>query len=832
MHPAFGMNRLFMRSLGFLIFFLSVSNFLFAQAGTGGAISGKVIDATTGKPVDFASLAVVEAASGRTVKGGQTAGDGSFSIKAVPFGTYSLKISFIGYQPYTKADITLSQQTPSINLGSVKLSMGKASVLKEVVVEAKKSTIQLGVDRKVFSVEQNLVSAGGSATDILENVPTVSVDIDGNVSLRGTSNVRILIDGRPSAIGGGDIASLLQSLPASSIETVELITNPSSKYDAEGQTGIINIILKKNQRIGFNGGVSVSAGTLDNYNLNGNLSYRDGKINVYGNYSYRYSNREGSGFNNTFFLDNNSLLNNTTISKRHNEGNTAKVGLDYYLNSKTTLGISGNVSFRSGDDTEDIDYLYQNYSAALDGVSYRRADESEEDKGYDLSLDFVRKFARQGEELSANLSYGNSSEDEGQFFNQDFYTFSGVMKDTLDRRNTTNGQNRDNFNLQVDYILPFNKNQKLEAGYRGTLRKNADSQLSERFNRLTQVFERDYFLTNDFDMEDQVHALYGSYQNQITEKFGFQFGLRAEQANLNTVYRSLDPTSLDPVSAEGKLDYFRVYPSIFLTQKLKNDNQLQLSYTRRVNRPRGWQINPFRDISDPNNVRVGNPGLKPEDIHSFEFSHMKYWKAVTFTSSLYFRQVNDVVEGIQQRLDSTTTLTQFANLARNRATGLELISKADLFKGFNLTGNVNMFYNNFSGSEEFNIPGNDGFNWNAKLMANAQILPALSAQINMEYMARRVTAQGRGREIFGTDAALKLDVLKRKGSLSFNMRDIFNSRKWGAVTQTAEFNREFRRRMQGRMSTLTFSYRFGNSDSQQRNRKREEPQNDSSGEEF
>ncbi|WP_181276662.1 TonB-dependent receptor domain-containing protein [Arcticibacter pallidicorallinus] len=821
-----------MRSLGIIFFLLSVANVLFAQTGANGVISGKVADAVSGKPVDFASLALVDAVSGKTVKGGQSAADGSFAFRALPLGTYTLKVSFLGYQPLDREGISLTQPKPDVNLGILKLAMGKASVLKEVVVEAKKSTIQLGVDRKVFSVEQNLVSAGGSATDILENVPTLSVDIDGNVSLRGTSNVRILIDGRPSAIGGGDIASLLQSLPASSIETVELITNPSSKYDAEGQTGIINIILKKNQRVGFNGGFSVSAGTLDNYNVNTNLSYRDGKINLYGNHSYRYSNREGSGFNNTYFLDNNSVLNNTTSSNRHNAGNTAKLGLDYYINDKTTLGVSGNVNYRSGDDTENINYLYQNYSSVLDGTSFRSADETEKDKGYDLSLDFIRKFARQGEELSANLSYGRSTEDENQFFNQDFYTFGGMLKDTLDRRTTANGQSRDNYNFQIDYILPFNSNQKLEAGYRGSLRKNTESQVSDRFNRLTQGFERDYFLTNDFDMDDQVHALYGNYQNQITEKFGFQFGLRAEQANLNTVYKSLDPASLEPAMAEGKLDYFRIYPSLFLTQKLKNDNQLQLSYTRRVNRPRGWQINPFRDIADPNNIRVGNPNLRPEDIHSFEFSHMKYWKAVTFTSSLYFRQVNDVVQGIQQRVDSTTTLTQFANLARNRATGLELISKADLFKGFNVTGNLNFFYNNFSGSEELNIASNDGINWNAKLMANAQILPSLSAQINMEYMARRVTAQGRGREVFGTDAALKLDVLRKKGSVSFNMRDIFNSRRWGGITETADFNREFRRRMMGRMSTLTFSYRFGNSDNQQRKRKQEEQQIDTSGEEF
>lgn len=820
-----------MRLFSTLFLLLSI-NCLFAQTGNSGIINGRVTDGSTNKPVEFASLALVNTGTGKTTKTAQSTLNGTFSFKDLSAGSYTLKISYVGYQTFSRPGLIISEQSNTLDAGTIKLLPGKSNLLKEVVVQAQKSTIQLGVDRKVFNVEQNLVSAGGSATDILANVPTLSVDIDGNVNLRGSSNVRILIDGRPSAIGGGDMASLLQSLPASSIETIELITNPSSKYDPEGQTGIINIVLKKNQRIGFNGGVSLSAGTLDNYNANTNLSYRDGKVNIYGNYSYRYSNRKGSGFSNTNFRDNNSILNNSTVSKRHNEGNNAKVGLDYYLNNKTTIGVSGNINIRSGDDTEDINYLYQNYSTALDGTSLRKSTEKEDNKGYDLNFDFIRKFNRTGEELSANFSYGSNKEDENQFFNQNFYTFNGALKDTLDRRMTTNGQNRDNYNIQLDYTLPITDKQKFETGYRGSIANSDESQVSDLYNRISQSYQRDNYLTNDFDLEDQVHALYVNYQNQITDKFGFQFGLRAEQANLNTTYYSLDPITLNPLKTEGKLDYFRVYPSVFLTRKLKNDNQLQLSYTRRVNRPRGWQVNPFRDISDPNNIRVGNPNLKPEDIHSFEFSHMKYWKAITFTSSLYFRQVNDVVEGIQQRLDSTTTLTQFTNLTRNQASGLELISKATLFKGFDLTGNANLFYNHFSGSEEYGLEGNSGYNWTGKLILNAQIITNLSAQMNMEYMARRVTAQGRGREMFGTDAALKLDVLKKKGSLSFNMRDVFNSRKWGMTTETAQFNREFRRRMQGRMSTLTFSYRFGRTDNQQKTKKRDEQQNDSPVEEY
>ncbi len=799
-----------------------------------GKVTGKVVDAATGKAVDFATVAIIERSTKKTTKAVQTDMNGSFTLNALPGGSYTLKISFVGYKPYSKDPVVIDAQQQTIALGTIQLSAGKSSMLNEVVVLGQKSTIQLGVDRKVFSVDQSIVSEGGSATDLLSNVPTVSVDLDGNVSLRGSGSVRVLIDGKPSAIGGGDIAAVLQSLPASSIENIELITNPSAKYDPEGQTGIINIVLKKNRKLGSNGSVSFSAGNRDNYNASTNLSYRSGQVNLYGNYSYRYSNRIGGGFNNTSFFSG-GVINNNSDSRRHNVNNTAKLGLDYYINDKTTIGASGNLNFRTGKDREDIAYLYQNYSSSLDGTSRRYSTEKEKEHGYDASLDFSRKFKKQGEELTANFSFGERNEDEDENFNQDFFQFSGIQRDTIDRRITVNDGQGKNYNIQVDYTLPFNQQQKLETGYRTTIRKDNQSQVSDRYNYRTGLYNRDYNLTNDFDLEDIVHAFYASYQNQISKSFGVQVGLRAEQAYLNTEYRNLDTAVMQQVSTKGKLDYFRVYPSIFLTQKLKNENQIQLSYTRRVNRPRGWQVNPFRDISDPNNIRVGNPGLKPEDIHSFELSHMKYWKAFTLTSSMYFRRVNDIVEGIQQQVDSTTTLTQFANLSKNQAGGLEIIGRADISKGFNVTANANIFYNKIFGNEEFGIKSNSGYNWTGNLTANISLPYNLSTQFNVNYMGRRVTAQGRGKEMFGTDAALKMDVLNRKGSISFNVRDVFNSRKWGATTETAAFSRQFQRRMMGRMGTLTFSYRFGQTDQQQKkknNRNNQDQQGDFQGEDF
>ncbi|WP_207533567.1 outer membrane beta-barrel family protein [Desertivirga arenae] len=799
--------------LVFLIAFFSALLPATAQTGSEGSIRGKVVEANTSKPVDFASVVVVDPESGKTVKSTRSGTDGDFVFSNLPLGNYTLKISFVGFNPFSRTGLVLSQTTPLINLGAIQLSQGKANVLKEVVVQAQRSNMQLGIDRKVFNVEQSLVSEGGSATDLLANVPTVAVDIDGNVSLRGSGSVRVLIDGKPSAIGGGDIATVLQSLPASSIENIELITNPSAKYDPEGQTGIINIVLKKNKKVGINGAVSLSAGNRDNYNVNANLSYRDRNVNVYGNYSFRYGTRIGAGYNNTLFFNNNSAINNSLDGKRQNTGNTAKAGIDYYINDKTTIGFSGNINVRNGDRDEDINYFYRNFNNGRDSTSFRTSQEDDKDTGYDLNLDFSRKFKRQGEELTANMSLGRSSEDEFQSLEQNFFAANGTpLASRLDRRTNDGDELAKNYNIQVDYTIPLTKTQKLETGYRTTIRREDASQLSRTFNVFTNSYRTDYTQTNDFSLEDIVHATYGSYQNQITERFGFQVGLRAEQAYLNTTYEGVDTTTFQKTSQPGNLKYFRIYPSVFLTQKLGGGNQLQLSYTRRVNRPRGWQVNPFRDLSDPNNIRVGNPNLRPEDIHSFELSYMRSFGAFTLTSSAFARQVNDVVEGVQSSIDSATTLTQFINLTRNRAAGLELIGRIEFSKGFNITANANLFYNKFFGSPENNIQPNSGLNWNSNIISNFQLSKVLSGQINANYDAPRVTAQGKSKAMWGTDAALRLDIMNKKGSLSFNMRDVFNTRKWGFLTDTYLFSRESQRRMQGRMATLTFSYRFGKSD--------------------
>lgn len=794
--------------LTFVIGMIAVER-LYAQRDA--VIIGTVLDSASKKPLEYASVVLLSQADQKPVEGMKTDDKGQFHFKTVIPGNYLIRIGYLGYRTYERQNIVLNNGQ-QLNLGNIPLHVSGTKLLKEVVVTAPRPGMVIGIDRKVFNVEQSLISQGSSVTDLLSDIPSLSVDADGNVSLRGSSNVRILIDGKPSAMAGSDVTQVLLSLPANSVQRIEVITNPSSKYDAEGQSGIINIVLKKNIRTGLNGLVSASGGTYHNYNSGISLNYRDSSFNYYGNYDFRRFRRVGDGESLTRYFENNGLVNNNTEGDRSGLGHSAKLGVDYFINQTTTIGISGNFSVRDNQRNEDIFYRYQNLPE-LNGTSSRYARQSEDDFGYDFNLDFKKEFKRAGEELSFNAAYGRNKEDGLQEFNQSFSNTATPA----DRRINDTYEKGDNINIQLDYILPFNEESKFEAGYRSAIENEDESQLSTRFDPLSNSFLPDYDVSNNFELKEEVHAIYTNYQNKLTDKFGFQIGVRAEQSYLNTKTIAFDPNL--PISdreIQGRLEYFRIYPSVFLTQQFAEDQQLQLSYSRRVNRPNGWQVNPFINISDPLNIRQGNPNLRPEDIHSFELGYSKTWGKTSLTSSVYHRRVNDVIQIITQRADSSSsaTLSQWMNISRNEATGFELISKTDFGKPIDLTGNVNVYYNKFKGSSEFNLPERDGINWDANLSSNIRLTGSLSAQVRGNYHAPRTLAQGKSIGTFVMDAALRLNILNNKGSLLLNVRDAFNQRRWGGFTQTGQFIRNFEDRRSFRTTMLTFSYRFGNNERQ------------------
>lgn len=799
-----------------VVTFCMITVKLSAQTTGEGKISGKIIDAQTNETIPFASAILLDRKTKATVKIIQTDVDGAFVMTNIPKGVFTFKASYVGFQTMVRDSVSISDAVKSVDFGSIKMKTSKGNLLNEVTITAPKATMQLGIDKKVFSVDQSLVSEGGSASDLLQNVPSVQTDIEGNVSLRGSAGVRVLIDGKPSLIAGGNIAQILQSIPASSIESVELITNPSAKYDAEGQSGIINIVLKKNKKLGFNGNLSLSAGNRDTYNANTSLSFQNKKINLYGNYGYRYGNRIGGGYNNIRYLNpSNPLLTSgfaeqSTDSKDLNKSHNLKAGIDYYLAEKTVMSFSSGINIRNQDENELLNI--NRLGASRNPIELSNRNNLEDGKGtsYDLNLDFSQKFKNPKEELTANFGFSEGDNDNFQIYNTNIYNQNGLTVNDLEIQQTDRYSFNRNYNAQVDYTVPMGKTGKIEAGLRSQIRISESSTYAEETSPVDGAFNFNYALSNEFNNKDQVHAAYVNYQNQY-KNFGYQVGLRAEDAALDTRLGAYDINS-NLNYTPGRVAYTRLYPSIFLTQKFKDDQQVQLSYSRRVNRPRGWDTNPFLDVSDPFNYRQGNVNLLPEDVHAFELSHSKFWPKFSLISSLYLRQTNDVIQRIRTEPDvNGITITTPQNLTRSINSGLELIGKFDLFKAWNFTANVNLYQSKIQGVPAFGILENSGFSYNTNLTNNFVLPYSITLQIRAEYRSREVMAQGIRKAMYGVDAGAKYDINK-KASLSLNVRDVFASRKWQMQTTGSTSVVDFSRLWGGTQANLTFSYRFGKTD--------------------
>ena len=802
---------------------------IYAQQTENGKITGKIVDAQTSETIPYASAVLTDRKTKATVRIVQTDLDGNFSIPNLANGVYTFKASYVGYQTMVRDSISITGALKSINLGTIKMKTGKGNVLNEVTVTAQKPTMQLGIDKKVFSVDQSVVSEGGSATDVLQNVPSVQTDMNGGVSLRG-SNARVLVDGKQSLIGGGDVAQILASIPSSSIESIEVITNPSSKYDAEGQTGIINIVLKKNKKLGLNGNVALTAGNRDNYNASTNLAFQNKNINLYANYSYRYGNRPGEGYNNTVYQSSPrgiGYVDQNNTSNELEKGHNVKLGVDYNFAPKSTVSLSAGFNSRNSDEVENISFNEYTPAYAPVNLSNRINTRDRTGNNYDLSLDFAQKFKKKGEELTFNASYATGDNDTYQFFDTDKYYENGAsISSIFNRQRTIRPSDNKNYNIQLDYTLPLGETSRIEAGYRSQFRVSNSRTLADSL--INNVYEFSRTLSNDFNSDDYVHAIYVNYQNQI-KNFGYQMGLRGEDAALETEMGSYDANQKISYTP-GKVAYTRLYPSIFLTQKLKNEQQLQLSYSRRVNRPRGWDTNPFLDVSDPINHRMGNVNLMPEDVHAFEFSYSRFFKKFSLVSSLYYRQTNDVIQRI--RIDDYDgqqgiSLTIPQNLSRAKNSGVELIGKFDISKKWNLTSNFNLYHKKIEGVAQYGTNDVDGLTYNANLTNNFTLPYNITLQLRADYRSNEVTAQGTFKAMYGFDAGAKMDLFNKKASLSFNMRNLFNTRKFqmefdntNAANTGSTIN--FSRMRAGNMGSLTFSYRFGKSDFSQRKKKTQE----------
>lgn len=804
-----------------LILFLLFAFAANAQQSAGsGTISGKLLDATNNQTMPFATVALIQKSTKQITASAQTDMNGAFTLSNVADGDYTVRITFVSYLTYTK-DVIVTANNRTIQLGVIKMGPSKG-VLKEVTVSAQKSQIQLGIDKKSFSVDQSLVSQGGSATDLLSNVPSVQVDVDGNVSLRGSSNVKILINGKPSALTGNDLTDVLQSIPASSIETIEVITNPSSKYDAEGDAGIINIVLKKNASLGFNGSASASVGTHNTYNGTLNLAYQNSKINIYGNYSYRRADRVGNGYSNKTNTLGDSVLQQNQVSDQTFtfKGHNIRTGIDYNIDPKTTISFSDNINIRDRDRIQTGGTNISSNGALLQTLNQNNSTQAH-GNNMDFNLDFDHKFKKPQEELTANIGLSTSHDNGFDYLNTGYNFFNPDSAYLHNQNNHTIGHQH-NWNLQADYTVPLGKNSRLDLGYRSTFSINDNNYIVDTLDNASGLENYDPFLSNHFIYNEQIHAVYGNFQHQFGN-FGVQVGLRLEDTRIRT-------TLTDTITQYNKQDYLRLYPSIFLTDKLSDNQTLQLSYSRRVVRPRNRMISPFLDTSDPLNYSQGNPALMPEDIHSFELSYINYWKSLTLTSSLYYRLTNDEIQRINSFWNNTDiTLTQFENIKSASNAGYELIAKISPSNAFDLTGNLNVYYQNIAGDPSLNIKQTTGFAWNANLTVNIKATKKLGFQLRGDYQGPQVIPQGKAYAVYGIDGGVRYDFNK-KLSLSVNGRDLLNTRKFASAINYSNpdlgsySNQYSQRRFATGVYVATLSYRFGSTGKPNKKQKKEDQQ--------
>ena len=766
-----------------------------------GKIKGVIVDDKNKQAVEFATVALFKLKDS-ALAGGMVAGSkGDFLLSELPFGRYFLKINFIGYKQFIIDSISIRPKQMEIDLGQIKLK-STSEQLTEVEVTSEKSTIQLGIDRKIFNVEKSIISEGGSASDVLQSIPSISVDIDGNISMRGSGNVVVLIDGKPSGLTGSSRAAILQQIPASSIESIELITNPSAKYDPDGMSGIINVITKKNKLNGFNGSVSVGAGTGDKYNAAASISYRNSKLNVYANYGFRSNNRTGSGstLRQNFLADTTFFLRQNSSSLNKNISHNIKAGADFYLNDKNTIGFSILYNMGIESSTEEVNY-FESDNNDINSASFSRDIETNDTPtNVDYNLNYRKTFIQPKQEIVFDINYSDADGTRNENYIEGNYALKYEPKNSTPFKQKTNNKSINNIiSAQVDYVQPLKNQMKWELGGKTTMRNIGSDFASNVYNYAYSDFILDSITSNNFVYKEDIYAAYSTFSGTVN-KFGYQLGLRAEQAN----------TESNLITTKEKFvnNYFSLFPSLHLSQKLKKEQELQLSYSRRVNRPNSRNLNPFKDFSDPYNIRYGNPYLKPEYINSYELSYLKYFKKGVLTSTVYFRQTDGVVQRYKIISDSTISYITFINLDKSQSYGLELIIKSDITKWWNVTFSANGFQTKIDGGAQADLQ-NENISYIVKLLSNMRVWKNMDIQLTANYNGPTATLQGEVKSIFSIDLGLKKEIFKN-ASLSLNITDLTDARRMQIVgNNDPAFYQEMMRKRESRIATLTFSYRFG-----------------------
>lgn len=789
-------------------------------------VKGKILEEGTNYPLEYATVSFTDK-DGKIVTGGITDTEGNYNIK-VPAGFYTVKYEFISYKTKTLKNRNLTENT---TLPTISLDMDTAS-LDEVVIRAETTEVQVRLDKKIYNIGKDLTAGGATVSDALSNVPSVTVDVDGTIALRGSENVKILINGKPSAIAGFGSTDALRQLPAEAIERVEVITSPSARYDAEGTAGILNIILKKEKTLGINGSISTSIGVPMNSNATGNINLRTDKFNIFNTTGIYYRNApgkayfdnnyfprttvDGSGQTDTIFPTFDRIIEDRKY-QRERQGFNTNLGMEYFLTDRSSL--TGSVFYRSSKSTDETDNSTLNYNNnQLVEESLRTEVEDEDNSTLQFALNYENKFDDKGHKLTADLQYENSKGNEFSFI-QDKRILPNNQ--TLPSENIYKDDTRKQYLAQADYVLPIGENAQFEAGYRGDFSKTTTDYLLQQEIGNTGNYVRNDSLSNIFSYEQNVNAIYSQYGNKFG-KFSFLMGLRLE----NTIMKGkLDAENIvenAPLDLNFDKNYTGLFPTVNLTYELKEGENVTLGYNRRINRPRQWYLNPFPSRSSEANVFQGNPDLDPAYASAFDLGYLKRWKKITLTSSIYYQYETDAFERIQEE---TGELTQNGvsiirsipiNLSTNQRYGFELGLLYNPTKWLNLNGSFNYFQYKSEGFYNDVDYGAESTSYFGRFSSKVKLPSKIDWQVNAFYRGPSSNAQTETDPMVSVDMALSKDIINDNGTLVLNVSDLLNTRKRKSFTATDTFTSESEFQWRARTVTLTFTYRFNQAKQRQR----------------
>ena len=744
-------------------------------------IVGKLINSNTGLGLEYATVSVFSKQDSSIVGGGLTELDGSFNIEARPGRLYA-QIDFLGYEsividpvPFDRDKMRAGER--KVDLGEIRMSEG-GIVLDGVEIRAEKSETQFSLDKKVFNVGKDLANQGGSAEDILDNVPSVTVDVEGEVSLRGSTGVQILVDGKPSGLASA--GNGLRSIPANMIDQVEVITNPGARYEAAGTSGIINIILKKNTGHGFNGSFDASVGHPLGYGAGANINYRKGKVNWFANYGFRFRSGPGRGttFQESTQGDSVFILDLSRNMDRSGLNNSIRTGIDYHFTENSTL--TGYLQYRRSDEANMNTVIYNDFVQSLDNpvsITERIDDETEDESNLEYSLDYRNEIGGNRNHLfKATIQYRDDVESESSIFTETLDPLDSNPFNSLNQRSANDEVNK-TWLVQLDYEKPLGaKDHKVEFGLRGSFRQINNDYLVEEEND-EGIFESLEGLSNNFNYDEDVYAAYALYGNKHNA-FSYQLGLRAEYSDVNT--------ELEQTNEVNPRSYFNLFPSTHLNYEINEANAIQISYSRRIRRPRFWDLNPFFTFSDRRNFFSGNPNLDPEFSDSYEIGNIRYWGKATLSTSLFYRYTTGNIERILTLRDDGTTLRFPQNLSTQNDYGLDISMNYSAISWMRLDANANVFRSQTNGQLGDVDFSTDNLTWFGRMTSRFTFFDS-DLQVRMNYRGPRQTAQGSTKGAGSVDLGWSKDFLGKNMTITLSARDIFNTRKRISETEFDDF---------------------------------------------